>query len=67
MHCVCPKVRHVNNSGRYAPIRPLLCTFSLFSEVDMVMSQARRLKNMHYATDRDYSPEIAATRKKTLA
>lgn len=30
----------------------------------MVMSQARRLKNTHYAIDRDYPPEIAAARKK---
>ena len=55
---------NVNNSGRYAPKRPILCTFSHFSEVDMVMSQARRLKNTHYAIDRDYPPEIAAARKK---
>ena len=66
MYCVCPK-GNVNNSGRYAPKRPILCTFSHFSEVDMVMSQARRLKYTHNAIDRDYPPEIAAARKKTLA
>ena len=57
------RLGNVNNSGRYDPKRPILCTFSLFSEVDMVMSQARRLKNTHYATDRVYPPEIAAARK----
>lgn len=58
------RLGNANNSGRYAPKRPILCTFSHFSEVDIVMNRARRLKNTHYAIDRDYPPEIAAARKK---
>ena len=44
--------------------RPILCTFSHYSEVDLVMSEARRLKNTGHAIDRDYPSEIAAARKK---
>ena len=44
--------------------RPILCTFSHYSEVDLVMSEARRLKNTGHAINRDYPPEIAAARKK---
>lgn len=53
-----------NNRNRGVPRRPILCTFGHHSEVDIVMKQARRLKNTHYSIDRDYPLEISAARKK---
>ena len=52
----------IDNGRRHVRKRP--CTFSHYSEVDLVMSETRRLRNTGYAVDRDYPPEIAAARKK---
>ena len=54
----------VENGRRRVRKRPILCTFSHYSEVDLVMNETRRLKDTGYAIDRDYPPEIAAARKK---
>ena len=54
----------IDNGRHRARKRPILCTFSHYSEVDLVMSETRRLRNTGYAIDRDYPPEIAAARKK---
>ena len=54
----------IDNGRRHVRKRPILCTFSHYSEVDLVMSETRRLRNTGYAVDRDYPPEIAAARKK---
>ena len=52
-----------DNRGRRIQKRPILCTFSHYTEADMVMNEARRLKNTPYSIDRDYPPEIASARK----
>ena len=57
----------IENGRRRIRKRPILCTFSHYSEVDLVMNETRRLKDTGYAIDRDYPPEIAAAHKKVVA
>ena len=52
-----------DNWGRRVQKRPILFTFSHYTEVDMVMGEAKRLKNTPHAVDRFYPSEISATRK----
>ena len=58
------RLGRVDNNRRRAPRRPILCSFCHYSEVDLVMSLTRRLRNTGCAIDRDYPPEIATARKK---
>ena len=59
------RLGRVDNNRRRAPRRrPILCSFSHYSEVDLVMSLTRRLRNTGCAIDRDYPPEIATARRK---
>ena len=54
----------IDNERRRARKRPISCTFSHHSEVDLVVNEPRGLRNTGYAIDRDYPPEIAAARKR---
>ena len=58
------RIGQTDTRGRRVQKRPILCTFSHYSEVDMVMGEAKRLKNTPHAVDRDYPPEIATARKR---
>ena len=53
-----------NNRNDRMGRRPILCTFSHYTEADYIMRKARLLKGTRYAIDRDYPPEIALARKK---
>lgn len=44
--------------------RPILVTFAQSSDVDLILSYAKHLKNTRYSIDRDYPPEIQAARKR---
>ena len=57
------RIGQSDNRGRRVQKRPFLCTFSHYTEVDMVMGEAKRLKNTPHAVDRDYPSEISAARK----
>ena len=53
-----------NNRNDRMGRRPVLCTFSHYTEADYIMRKTRLLKGTRYAIDRDYPTEIALARKK---
>ena len=57
------RIGQSDNRGRRVQKRPILFTFSHYTEVDMVMGEAKRLKNTPHTVDRFYPSEISAARK----